>query len=154
MNQKLSNWASIAEIVSAAAVVISLIFVGLQIRQNTQVTKSSAYQSLLVQFNDWREEVSSDDSKLQLYNDYILSGDVPEESTPERMKLNSILLNLWANMENAFTAYDAGLMDGDEWERVQRSVCIEYERMLAANINEYIYIRLTDEFVAFVKETC
>jgi hypothetical protein len=35
MNQKLSDWASVAEILGAAAIVVSLIFVGFQVRQNT-----------------------------------------------------------------------------------------------------------------------
>lgn len=43
---KIKKIASIAEIVSAVAVVISLLYVGYEVRQNTAAVKSSAYQSI------------------------------------------------------------------------------------------------------------
>ena len=56
---KLERWALIAEIFSAAAVVVSLIFVGFQVRQgadetalNTRAIEVSAYQDLTAQVGD------------------------------------------------------------------------------------------------------
>ena len=53
MNPKLSDWASIAEIIGAVAIVISLVFVGLEIRngaqqteQNTDAIRASAIQDV------------------------------------------------------------------------------------------------------------
>jgi len=53
---KLEKWALIAEILSAMAVVASLVFVGLQVRQgaeetalNTRTIQTSAYQDLTAQ---------------------------------------------------------------------------------------------------------
>lgn len=61
-SENLQRWALIAEIVGGFAVVLLLIFVGLEIRQssfntelNSRVTQVNAYQSLmdhLVEFND------------------------------------------------------------------------------------------------------
>ena len=44
MARSLSDWGIIAEIVSAAVVTLSLIFVGLQIRDNTVATEAATYQ--------------------------------------------------------------------------------------------------------------
>ena len=44
MKQRLSDWASIAEIISAVAIVVSLIFVGMQIRDNTVATEAATFQ--------------------------------------------------------------------------------------------------------------
>jgi hypothetical protein len=44
MNQKLADWASIADIVGAIAVTMSLIFVGLEIRGNTKATQAATLQ--------------------------------------------------------------------------------------------------------------
>ena len=41
MKQKLSEWASIAEIVSGIAVVITLVFLIFGIRENTEVTRAA-----------------------------------------------------------------------------------------------------------------
>lgn len=46
MNDILQEYALIAEIISAAAVVISLIFVGLQIRGNTKATQASTFHEI------------------------------------------------------------------------------------------------------------
>ena len=44
METTLSEWASIAEIVSAIVVTLSLIFVGMQIRSNTVATQAATLQ--------------------------------------------------------------------------------------------------------------
>lgn len=41
---QLSDWAALAEILSAAAVIVSLIFVGAQIRENTRATHAATLQ--------------------------------------------------------------------------------------------------------------
>ena len=40
---KLSEWASVAEITSALVVVVSLVYVGFQISQNTAAVKASTH---------------------------------------------------------------------------------------------------------------
>lgn len=40
----LSDWANIGQVVGAVAVIASLIFVGLQVRQNTKISKATALQ--------------------------------------------------------------------------------------------------------------
>lgn len=59
MKLRLSEWANIADIVGAAAIVVSLLFVGLQIRNsarqtelNTQALQMNAYQSLIGEVNN------------------------------------------------------------------------------------------------------
>jgi hypothetical protein len=46
LNQRLSDWASIAEIVGAVAIVVSLIYVALEVQQNTRVQHALAYQEV------------------------------------------------------------------------------------------------------------
>jgi len=45
MGPTLSDWASIAEIVGAVVVVVSLVFIGVQIRKNTIATQAATLQS-------------------------------------------------------------------------------------------------------------
>ena len=47
MNQKLSDWASIAEILGAAAIVVSLVFVGFQISDGNRETRAATLQAIL-----------------------------------------------------------------------------------------------------------
>jgi hypothetical protein len=46
MKEILEEYALIAEIISAIAVIISLIFVGLQIRSNTKATQASTFHKI------------------------------------------------------------------------------------------------------------
>ena len=46
MKEILEEYALIAEIISAIAIIISLIFVGVQIRENTKATKASTFQGI------------------------------------------------------------------------------------------------------------
>ncbi len=52
---KLSEWASVAEITSAFAVVISLVYVGLQVSQNTIAVTQSTHQAMV----DYNREQSA-----------------------------------------------------------------------------------------------
>jgi hypothetical protein len=45
MAVKLSDWANVAEVVSGVAVVITLIFLILSIRENTEITRAAAYDT-------------------------------------------------------------------------------------------------------------
>jgi hypothetical protein len=47
LNQRLSDWASIAEVVSAVAIVLSLLYVGYQIRENTIEVRETNRQQLI-----------------------------------------------------------------------------------------------------------
>ena len=64
----LRKWALVAEILGGAAVVLSLIFVGFQIRQsslqteqNTVALEVSAYQNLVALMNDMNMEMYRDE---------------------------------------------------------------------------------------------
>ena len=49
LKEKLQEYALIAEIIGGIAIVCSLIFVGVQIRQNSEVSEINAYQELTSQ---------------------------------------------------------------------------------------------------------
>ena len=44
----LSDWGNIGQVIAAVAVVLSLIFVGLQVRQNTKAVKLRHCSSMLI----------------------------------------------------------------------------------------------------------
>lgn len=51
---KLSGWASIAEIISGTAVLITLVFLVFGIRENTEITRAAAYDRNIDSLNQWR----------------------------------------------------------------------------------------------------
>ena len=58
------NWealGAIGEIVGAVAVVLSLIFLATQIRQNTRSSRTASYQAAVTSISDLTREIGSDD---------------------------------------------------------------------------------------------
>lgn len=49
----LSEWASVAEVISAVAVVASLIYLAIQVRENTMLSAQEAVSSAIAEFNEF-----------------------------------------------------------------------------------------------------
>jgi len=113
---KLEKWALIAEILSAVAVVTSLVFVGLQIRQgaeetalNTRAIETSAFQDLTTQINTISLQLSGNPQSAELAA-RISQGGKPE--TPqEQMQMQQLLFSVYRHGELAFRQYENDLID-------------------------------------------
>jgi hypothetical protein len=102
----LSKLAAISEIVAAVAVVFSLLFVGYSIKRNTDEMHSSNTNflpSILVKVA--QDEALSEIEKIQYVN------------------LQHRFLTVW---EIAWTQYNSGLLDFDEW--------IDWDRYLSGSV--------------------
>ena len=56
-NEQLQNWALLAEVVSAIAVLVTLVFLISGMRENTSAIQSQTFQELMRDVNDWRSSV-------------------------------------------------------------------------------------------------
>lgn len=110
---KLEKLALIAEIVGAIAVVVSLLYVGIGIRQNTDAILVANHQNILamdVEKNSWLR----DPEFAELYNSALSD----EEGLSGSRKLQfrafvSDQINIW---ENIYVTYHKGLLDVAIWE--------------------------------------
>ncbi len=113
---KLEKWALIAEIFSAIAVVASLVFVGLQIRQgaeetalNTQAVQIGAYQDLTAQ-NATLNTLLIENPQFAALDERVLEGEEPETPT-ERAQMTAYLRLMNRHGELAFRQYENDLID-------------------------------------------
>jgi hypothetical protein len=60
MKLKLSELASMAEVVGAVAVVISLVYVGAQVRDTTRAVRSAAINDANIAMQSWHQMMSSE----------------------------------------------------------------------------------------------
>ena len=67
MDQKLSDWASIAEIIGALAIVISLIYVGVQVNDSTRAVRSATASDAAALSMAWYLEVGSDAERSEVF---------------------------------------------------------------------------------------
>lgn len=125
-NLGLSEWAQIAEIVGSVAVVISLIFVGLEVR-------NAAEQ--LEQASDSTADSVNSQMSLMIGSDPELAALVhrgewePEALTPEEMfRFENLALPRLAAWENTHAAYLAGEFSESGWQDWDRFFRMRFGR--------------------------
>ena len=112
MKEKLQEYALIAEIIGAIAIVISLLFVGLQISQsneetalNTKAIQSSVRQSIL------HEDLEG----LYLYMDYPYLNKRVDISPEEEVQVKAQIISFIRMRESLWLQYHDGLIDEETW---------------------------------------
>lgn len=106
--RKLNAWVAIAEIISATAVVISLVYVGLQIRHSTLESEADIQAELLTYTTQRRYLIieSSDLSSL-LEKGYA---DPDRLSPAEMLRFQNYVELIYVAWERAYMTYDAGVL--------------------------------------------
>lgn len=121
-------WAALGEVVGAFAVVASLLFVGIQLRQGTRVARAEALAATQAKIADWAMAISTDEELAALAGRVQLGGAVRTDfSEPERMRLvymHYAILNLAASF---FNRVREGLFDEEEMERILGKNLLEAE---------------------------
>ena len=111
----LQDLGNLGEFVGAIAVVISLVYLAAQIRQNTRALHSSSYSQAAEQL--WL-------ANLAIAQDRDLARIVADDSAGEPLsledtaRLNSVLNLFFYGCENLFRQYERGLLDSDTWDNV------------------------------------
>lgn len=111
---QLSDWAALAEILSAAALIVSLIFVGAQIRENTKATHAATLQDHMGYEMDFVTRVGADPRLARLWevtlNDFeALEGD-------ERIQGTYLFLGAMRLWEGYYMQWRAGTLSDDGWK--------------------------------------
>jgi hypothetical protein len=111
---KLSTFSDVSQIISALAVVISLIYVGAQVNQNTKATQSAMRQSL----------ADNDVTYLMSYldNSILAIANYKDESNMELsdLEISQLVSQQHVNFrvfENAFFQFEHELLEPETWER-------------------------------------
>ena len=113
MARSLSDWGVIAEIVSAVAVTLSLIFVGLQIRDNTVATRAATYQ----------DTVAYDIGNLRAFGEspetatvfYTLRDDPNSLEGGEFLQGRTLFTASIRHMENLYLQHEVGMLSDEAW---------------------------------------
>jgi hypothetical protein len=110
------NWdvvGVIAEVAGAIAVVVTLMFLALEVRRNRNATESASVDALAVGFNALNSHLMDDPELAEIF----LTGMVEPESLNNVQRLRFIALI--QSYVNHFTTvkkyYDAGLLPKDQW---------------------------------------
>ena len=109
MKLKLSELASIAEVIGAFAVVISLIYVGVQINDSAVAVRAASANDANVSVQNWYLEIGSDQQTSQVFYDGLMS----QKALPrhEEFQFLMMLHGLFLGFQNSYLLAEEGTID-------------------------------------------
>ena len=102
--------ARIGEIVAALGVILSLLFVGFEVRQNTAVARGQARHALAELNQEWLMFMSQDSTAAAIWNT-AYAGAPGEINEDEDRRAQMMMTLHMRRLENVFFQYDEGLVD-------------------------------------------
>ena len=149
---KLEKWASIAEIVSGAAVAITLVFLVVGIRDNANTTRSAVYEALMTDLNDFNLTIINDPDLYPLWSNRF-DVEVANLEDDEVYRLRLMNRVLYRVLDAAYWSFRSGTLAPAQWERFQNSVCTGVSRVDPTLWKETAEV-MSDDFVSYAEETC
>lgn len=116
----LQDLGGIGEFIGGIAVVISLVYLAVQIRQNTKSVRTSTYQAIL--------DSSRSDTELLLVHPHLervyrVGRRNPEKlNDDERPLFRMLVAQLLLSSESLFLQHQQGAIDSDYWQRRQQTL--------------------------------
>ena len=107
-----AKWASIAEIISSVAILVTLLYLAIQTQQTTDAINSQSRQSLA--------ESAVFEQTIWLQNPELASFIVDksiEMSFEQKVQLDSLMIMSLSRREFAFRQYQAGVLDEGVWNQ-------------------------------------
>ena len=155
-DRNLQKWALVAEIVGGAAVILSLIFVGLEISQtneetalNTRAIEVGAYQDLINQMNSMNMQLFVNPELAELYRQ-LINNEIPVDET-DTTQIRSFISYSSRHSDMAFLQFENSLITEDQLF----SVMIPLRQILRTEFGRNDWSQRTslrDEFRAYVKD--
>ena len=153
MNQKLSDWASIAEIGSGIAVVVTLVLLILGIRENTDMTRASMFASSIESLNATERAIMADPDLARVFL-ALRAKETNNLDADDRNRLIFIIALQVRTFDMAYSMQRYGLYGDNEWSRFERNLCAAYQRAAAAGYDQLVSDLTTPEFMNFVRSSC
>jgi hypothetical protein len=101
---------NVKEVAAAVGVILSLVFVGYEIRQNTQVSRASAVQSITEQIVQWQTAAAQNDDWIRIIT-FLTNGGTHSELSPEdRQRYTWVVTSTERFMEARFVQVQLGII--------------------------------------------
>lgn len=120
MSERLQRYALIAEIIGAAAVVISLIFVGWELRQSTRLNQIEATQTLVQNYQNSLDVLSYEADGACIYVNGI--NGLEYLNDVERLRFFVIMFNITRTSEQLYHYSLEGMIDERTWRGFKRQI--------------------------------
>ena len=146
MKFRLADWAEVAEIVASCAVVVSLLFVGLQIRSSAKTAQATSYQELTALEIGMIHDLGKDRDLVELYTRAMFEPTALGPSEREQAAYFQLAtFRLW---EAFYYQYQSGTLSRDAWE-AREPIIERHIRALAGD--EVIMTMMSRPFASYMQ---
>lgn len=146
------KWSSAAEIISAIAIVASLVFVGLQIKQNTDASQVNSYQILASQIIDMGTLIAQDETLAEAYRKSNVANQ--ELSDLESTRLTLMFIGMIRHGETAFLHYKMGFIDEGQLQAVLTPLSANWDNEIMQQVWPFFSsstsTSLNEEYVTYL----
>lgn len=148
-NEKVKNWAHIAEIVSGVAVVVTLIFLVLEVRGNSDLIRANTFNRSIESLVDYRMQIATSEEALETMNAHW------GREGPDSLRRQLLVVNLWSIYEKTYYSRQYGLVGEAEWQRFESRICNYVQTGEGLRYwTDSVAMFLTDEFRDYVVSGC
>jgi hypothetical protein len=137
-----------AELVGVVGIILSLAFVGFEVRQNTRVAKAEAYRSFAAEVNEWYFRMTDPDMAELLGGSFGSSVDDLNET--EWMQMFGWWMALFRIYEGLHKEVTEGVLEESALGLLNRG---DYSFLILQEMWPEISRNLTPDFVAYVAMT-
>lgn len=145
------SWAAlgaIAELLGALAVVVSLLYLAMQVKESTRQARRDAGRDLAARISDVSLAVAADPELGRLL---VMGGADPDRLSPgDQARFRGLMNSLFRGLEQQFLLRGEGALDDESWAAVERMV---RDWIALPGVQAYFLDRgswYTDSFLAYV----
>lgn len=118
---KTDSLKGILELVGSGAVLVGLIFVGLELRQNTQALEAASLQNQTDASTNFLTLVASDGELARIWLE--ATADSSQLNEVDSFRYFMLARARWLRMQNAFLQWKRGMLTDDDWGFYEGLVC-------------------------------
>jgi hypothetical protein len=110
------NWealGAIAEMIGAIGVIATLVYLAVQVRQNTRAIRAQTYGSFVTQFRNWNEPMRANEGMAERFHE--LMEDVESLSPKEQRHAIHVLYDFTRLAENLHYQHSEGMLSDAVW---------------------------------------
>ena len=133
MELSIQDWGAIGELVGAAGVIATLLFLAFQIRANTKESRLTATADIARDYNTYLQHITADEELSRLWMNAV-DRDFHALRDDEQARAIMVMGNFFRIMESAYLQHVSGRMDQTSWQG--------YERLIARSVSSLSLIHI------------
>lgn len=118
---KWTNLRDAAEIIGIVAIVASLLFVGLQMRQSHEIALAEIYQARTAAVMEWNHTLATSELALSAF-EKSASGRLDELMPLERRASTAMIQSALYAYENSYYQFTLGYLPEEHWTRIRTAI--------------------------------